>query len=358
VLVFDITSLYPTMIINNNISPETVNCSCCKDDPKARLTFDYEFVKDFLYNKNSSCYWVCRRRLGLFSNKLKELTQIRIQYKKEGKILESTAIKAIINSGYGVFGHSNFKYYDPSVAELVTALGRQTLLRMQEIGKGLNFKILYGDTDSLFVNGVNSKDDILDFKNICKNKLNVDVVHEKYFQKLILVSSKHYLGFTSDKNQDPVIKGMEGIKSDRPEFIQTTFREMVKDIQEDINPIPKLKQALTYLDKRQVPKDRLEISLTLTKDPQDYMNECLQKRLGTELRLKKGDTLVYYKCDQQLVVYDHSGKQRTRIIGESVDPNDVSYAKYKERLIKSVKDVIEILGYSVEKDLLAKRKLS
>ncbi len=147
VLVFDITSLYPTMIINNNISPETVNCTCCKDDPKARLIFDDEFVKDFLHNKNNGGYWKCKRP-GLFSNKLKELTQIRIQYKKEGKTLESTAIKAIINSGYGVFGHSNFKYYDPSVAELVTALGRQILLGMQEIAKELNFKVLYGDTDS------------------------------------------------------------------------------------------------------------------------------------------------------------------------------------------------------------------
>ena len=25
-------------------------------------------------------------------------------------------------------------------------------------------------------------------------------------------------------NEEPVIKGMEGIKSDRPEFIQTTFQ--------------------------------------------------------------------------------------------------------------------------------------
>lgn len=358
VLVFDITSLYPTMIINNNISPETINCSCCKNDPKARLMFDDMFVNDFLHNKNNSGYWVCRRRAGLFSNKLKELTQIRIQYKKEGKILESTTIKAIINSGYGVFGHSNFKYYDPSVAELVTALGRQTLLGMQAIAKELNFKILYGDTDSLFVNGVNNNDDISNFINICKTKLNVDVIHEKTFQKLILVSSKHYLGFTSDKNQDPVIKGMEGIKSDRPEFIHTTFKEMVKDIQVDVNPIPKLKQALAYLDKRQVPKERLMISLTLAKNPQEYVNDCLQKRLGTKLGLSKGDILTHYKADKQVTIDDASGKPRTRTVGESNDPADISYAKYKEIFINAVKDIIEILGYSVEKDLLAKRKLS
>ena len=29
---------------------------------------------------------------------------------------------------------------------------------------------------------------------------------------------------------------------------------------------------------------------------------------------------------------------------------DISYIKYKEMLIKSVKDIIEILGYNIEND--------
>src|SRR5919202_224298 len=35
---FDVTSLYPTMIIKYNLSPETVNCSCCKNDSQAEET--------------------------------------------------------------------------------------------------------------------------------------------------------------------------------------------------------------------------------------------------------------------------------------------------------------------------------
>lgn len=186
--------------------------------------------------------------------------------------------------------------------------------------------------------------------------MNVTVNHEKTFRKLILVGKKHYIGIPYDDDK-PVIKGMEGIKSDRPEFIQTSFREMVKDIQEDKNPIPKLKQALEELDRRQVPKERLAISLTLSRNPWDYVNDCLQKRLGTKLRLKNGDILTYYRSDKQIIFYDKSGKQLTRTVGESDDPADISYAKYKEMFINSVKNVIKILGYSVEKDLLDKRKL-
>ena len=47
---------------------------------------------------------VSTKKSGSFLKNTKRITQKRIQYKKEGKELESLAIKTIINSGYGVFG--------------------------------------------------------------------------------------------------------------------------------------------------------------------------------------------------------------------------------------------------------------
>jgi DNA polymerase elongation subunit (family B) len=322
--------------------------------------FDDTVAKDLIYLHESGMthYWMCQKREGLFSKILRNLTEKRIQYKKEEKELESLALKILINSGYGVFGYDKFKYYDPRVAEIVTAHGRQTLYKIKKIAEEMNFKVLYGDSDSLFSNNIKNKDDILKFIDRCKQELNVEVNHEKTFKKLILVSKKHYIGFLYDSKKDPVIKGMEGIKSDRPEFIQTAFKEMVKDIQEDVNPIPRLNQALEDLNKRQVLKERLAISLTLTKDPQEYANDCLQKRLGTKLRLSKGNILTYYKADKQITIDDVSGKTRTRTVGESDDPADISYAKYKTMLINAVKDVIKILGYDPDTDLSSKRKLS
>lgn len=140
---------------------------------------------------NDYSYWICQRRKGLFSKILQELTEKRIQYKNKEMELESTAIKAIINSGYGVFGHANFKFYEPRVAEVITALGRQTLLKMNKIAKEMGFAVLYGDTDSLFVNNIKNID-ISRFIDNCKIRLNVNVNHEKTFRKLILVGKKHY----------------------------------------------------------------------------------------------------------------------------------------------------------------------
>ena len=318
VCVFDVTSLYPTMIINHDVSPATVNCPCCRNDFKARAMFDKHILKDCHYvsKKDDDGYWICQRKRGLFSRILQELTEKRKRYKNEGKDIESIAIKAIINSGYGVFGHPHFKYYDPRAAELITALGRQTLLKMQKVVSEMGFAVLYGDTDSLFVNNIKDNEDIHKFIDTCKIKLNVEVSHEKTLRKLILVGKKHYVGFLSDQTKEPVVKGMEGIKSDRPEFIQTVFKEMIEDIKNNTSPIPKLKHALNELDTRQVPNETLAISLVINKNPHEYANDCLQKRLGTKNKLEKGDLLVYYKCDKKVAVTPNPlEKERIRNVG-------------------------------------------
>ena len=36
-VVVDVISLYPSMAILHNISFDTVNCECCKDDPNAKI---------------------------------------------------------------------------------------------------------------------------------------------------------------------------------------------------------------------------------------------------------------------------------------------------------------------------------
>jgi DNA polymerase elongation subunit (family B) len=57
VYVFDVTSLYPIIIINYNISPEKVNCSCCKNNPKDRTALDIDIQNDLIHVPDKvECY--------------------------------------------------------------------------------------------------------------------------------------------------------------------------------------------------------------------------------------------------------------------------------------------------------------
>jgi hypothetical protein len=37
--------------------------------------------------------------------------------------------------------------------------------------------------------------------------------------KVIIAKKKHYLGIVPDNNEEPIVKGFEGIKSDRVEWL-------------------------------------------------------------------------------------------------------------------------------------------
>ena len=57
----------------------------------------------------------------------------RLKQKDLGNNAKQHALKILINCGYGVFGNREYSFYDPRVAELVTAAGRYILSELQYI---------------------------------------------------------------------------------------------------------------------------------------------------------------------------------------------------------------------------------
>jgi DNA polymerase, archaea type len=168
-IVVDVASLYPIMAVLYNISFDTVNCECCKGISESRISA--EITKDCRIEKE---YWICRRKEGAFPSKLKVFKEERQKQKKIGNHIKQLALKILINGGYGVIGNSYFKYYDLRVAELITAYGRYTLSKMQEIATHIGFEIVYGDTDSLFlryINNNNVAEAISRFQQECNKEL-------------------------------------------------------------------------------------------------------------------------------------------------------------------------------------------
>ena len=323
--VVDVTSLYPTMAILYNISFDTVNCQCCKDNPNARV--DKKITKDCNIEKK---YWICKIKEGVFPKKLKLFKEERINQKKGGNNVKQLALKILINGGYGVFGSDFFKYCDKRVAELITAYGRYTLNEMQEIATSKGFDVVAGDTDSLFLDGnIKSINDLI---KECKNKLNVDVDHEKTFAKAVLLKKKHYFGIT-DKGEI-IIKGMEGIKNDRPIWINDVFQDMLKDIlTNENNPITYLKGEMQKLREGKIGYEYLKIYTKLSKDPIYYKTNNHQKKIGILLKAKANDLIYHFKSDN--------------IDGVSISQKDISFKKYESILVDTVKDILNILGYDV-----------
>jgi DNA polymerase, archaea type len=143
---FDFRSLYPSIIISKNVSPDTLVFDC--EDEKCYIApeLGHKFLKKPVGFVPS-----------IIGNILKERVRLKTQMKaavnpREKQVLDvqQQALKRLANSMYGVYGYSRFRWYRIECAEAVTAWGRdfikRTMLKAEEYG----FKPIYADTDGFY----------------------------------------------------------------------------------------------------------------------------------------------------------------------------------------------------------------
>jgi DNA polymerase-2 len=134
VWVFDFKSLYPSIIRTFNIDPLSY-----VEHPAP----DADLIR--------TAGGVFGRSPAILPSMLDELFPRREAAKKAGDDVASNAIKILMNSFYGVFGAPAFRFYNPALANAITGTGRELLLWSKAWFESAGFQVLYGDTDSLFV---------------------------------------------------------------------------------------------------------------------------------------------------------------------------------------------------------------
>jgi DNA polymerase-2 len=79
----DFSSMYPSIMARFNISPETVNCRCCRDEPAARVP--------------EIGHHTCRHRQGLVPRTLAPLLDKRTRYKRLMAAATQPAARAVFD---------------------------------------------------------------------------------------------------------------------------------------------------------------------------------------------------------------------------------------------------------------------
>lgn len=137
VAVLDFKSLYPSLIRTFGLDPLNLV-------PGAEAGPEEEV----LVAPNGAAF---RREPAILPALLDELFPRREAARRAGDRTAAYAIKILMNSFYGVLATPACRFHSPPVANTVTSFGRQVLLwsrnRIEERGP----RVLYGDTDSLFV---------------------------------------------------------------------------------------------------------------------------------------------------------------------------------------------------------------
>lgn len=137
VAVLDFKSLYPSLIRTFEIDPWNLV------RPEAG-----QVEEDPILAPNGAAFG---RRKAILGEILDELVPRREEARRAGDAVKSHAIKILMNSFYGVLGTPACRFHDARLANAITSFGREMLLWCRARIEASGRRVLYGDTDSLFV---------------------------------------------------------------------------------------------------------------------------------------------------------------------------------------------------------------
>ena len=289
---FDLNSLYPHLIMQYNISPETL-VGMHTESGLVDALLDKEVDVDFLKEKNltmtpnGSLY--TRKKQGFLPALMEKMYTDRVKYKdlmikeqKKGKAADTNKLaqyhnmqinlKIALNSAYGALGNQWFRFYDVRNAEAVSVAG-QLSIRWAEravnqyLNKILETEnddyVLASDTDSLYVTldslvqrvGLTDTNKVIEFMDkVCEGKIQ-DVIDGCYGemaeyvnafeQKMVMkrevlaevaiwTGKKHYILNVHNSEgvqyDEPKLKimGIEAVKSSTPEPCRNALKEAFK----------------------------------------------------------------------------------------------------------------------------------
>jgi len=290
VVSFDLNSLYPNIIVQANISPETLMPSTQWLMPGVKHYLNtVEPESNHSIAANGTTY--SKKVEGVIPSIITEYYDERVSVKnmmlaamkdyqvnktveleREINTLENRqmAIKILLNSLYGALANKYFKYFHPGMAEGVTLTGQTTIKWAERAMNGAMNSLLKTekdyviaiDTDSIYVNfnalvkELKPKDPVKFLDKICKEHFEPMIAksYDAFFTRMnhhtkrmemareviadrgVWTAKKRYILNVHNSEgvqyAEPKLKimGIEAIKSSTPEVVRDKFKEVFKII--------------------------------------------------------------------------------------------------------------------------------
>lgn len=153
----DFKSLYPSVIIAQNISPDTLITDETIDDDKCHICPEtgYRFIKEPKGFIPSIIGYILDER-----QRIKRLMyEETVPEQKKAYDFEQQGLKRLANSMFGAYGYARFRWYKKECASAITAWGREYIQDAMKKSEEYGFKPIYADTDGFYATYIGDLDD-------------------------------------------------------------------------------------------------------------------------------------------------------------------------------------------------------
>jgi DNA polymerase-2 len=360
----DFASMYPSIMVNYNISPETVSTSHLASLRHARRTNEPE---------------------GLVAQTLRPLLDKRLAIKRRLMELDprdcrvktlkarAAALKWLLVVCFGYLGYKNARFGKIESHEAVTALSRELLLQAKEIAEDMGFTVLHMYVDSLFVqkNGLRQVQDFSPLLEAIAARTGLSIALEGVYRWVVFLPSRRdarlpvpnrYFGVF--QSGEVKYRGLEARRRDTPPWIARTQQAILAHLAQ----AQTLEQAAHYLAgalsiaeraKRdlkagRVPPQDLIVTMKLSRNIEEYKSPSLAARAAKQLQ-KAGKRIAPGQFIRLIYTRDAAGV-RAWDAAEDFDVRWIDTQRYCVLLDRAVETVLGWLSSektSSRRDLFA-----
>lgn len=297
VAVLDFSSMYPNIMIKYNVGPDTLV------RPGEKVSPDEVYVSPagYMFKKRPDAFF--KRSLVTLLNLRKEIKERMKSLSPEDplyKLLDNRqkAVKVLANAHYGYMGWPHARWYCRECAEAVTSWGRELILKAIQMARELGLKVIYGDTDSLFV--IYDKEKVEKLIERIEKELGFEIKIDKIYKKLFFTEAKkRYAGILEDGRIDVV--GFEAVRGDWAEVAKEVQEKIIEIVlkEGDVNKaVEYVNSIIEKLRRGEVPIEKLVIWKTLEKSLDEYKSEpphvaAAKRAIERGYEVKKGDKVGY-----------------------------------------------------------------
>jgi len=351
----DFFSMYPSIMVRFNISPETVGSETKTIETVTGLR---SVVK--------------RDELGLIPQTLSPLLEKRFRLKSSLSTLskadcryknykaQAAAHKWLLVTCFGYLGYRNARFGRIEAHEAVTAYGREVLLRAKESAEDLGFRVLHLYVDGMWVQRANCRT-VQDFQPLLdeiKARTSLPIALDGIYKwvaflpsrqnKKIAVPNRYFGVF---QNGEIKTRGIDTRRHDTPAFV----REMQMQILEILakaphadglkNCLPEIRMLIhasqTALRLGRIPLEKLIIHQTVSRTLEEFrspspVSTALGELAGSGKSLRPGQSIrfVYTRGIPRARAWDASLK---------IDPRTVNVTRYRRLFGRAIETVLEPL---------------